>query len=67
MLDLVRYQRQELKEVVGYEMTYCSVPEIMKSEKNRHYELGKYMASMQGSLPADIKKKLRIEHHIREL
>ena len=33
MLELVRYQRQELKEVVGYEMTYCSVPEIMRSEK----------------------------------
>lgn len=67
MLELVRFQSQELKEAVGYEMTYCSVTEIMKSEKNRHYELGKYMASMQGSLSEDIKKKMRIEHHIRGL
>ena len=67
MLELVRFQRQELKEAAGYEMTYCSVPEIMRSEKNRHYELGKYMASMQGSLSEDIKRKLRIEHHIHGL
>lgn len=67
MLELVRYQRQELKEAAGYEMTYCSVPEVMRSEKNRHYELGKYMAAIQGSLPGDIKKKLCINHHIRGL
>lgn len=67
MLELARYQRQELKEAAGYEMTYCSVPEILQSEKNRHYELGKYMAAMQGSLPQNIKKRLRIEHHIRGL
>lgn len=67
MLELVRFQRQELKAAVGYEMTYCSVAEILSSEKNRHYELGKYMASMQGSLSDDMKKKLRIEHHIRGL
>ena len=67
MLELVRYQRQELKEAAGYEMTYCSVPEIMRSEKNRHYELGKYMAAIQGSLPGDIKKKLCINYHISGL
>ena len=67
MVELVRVQGEELKKAAGYEMTYCSVPEILRSEKNRHYELGKYMASMQGSLSEDIKKKLRIEHHIRGL
>lgn len=67
MLELVRYQRQELKEAAGYEMSYCSVSEIMHSEKNRHYELGKYMAAIQGSLPGDIRKKLRINHHISGL
>ena len=67
MLELVRYQRQELKEAAGYEMTYCSVPEIMRSEKNRHCELGKYMAAIQGSLPGNIKKKLCINHHISGL
>ena len=67
MLELVRYQHEEMKEAVGYEMTYCSVPEVMRSEKNRHYELGKYMSSMQGSIPCQIKKKLCINHHISGL
>lgn len=67
MLELVRFQRQELKKTVGYEMSYCSVPEIMRAEKNRHYELGKYMNSMRGSLSSDMKKRLKIEHHIRGL
>lgn len=67
MLELVRYQHQELKEAAGYEMSYCSVPEVLRSEKNRHYELGKYMAAMQGSLPGEIRKKLCINHHISGL
>ncbi|MDD6841811.1 MAG: ISLre2 family transposase [Spirochaetales bacterium] len=67
MLELVRYQRKELKEAAGYEMTYCTVPEVMKSEKSRHYELGKYMAAIQGSLPSQIKRKLCINHHISGL
>lgn len=67
MLELVRFQRQELKEAVGYRMTYSSVPEIMRAEKNRHYELGKYMCAIQGSLPDQIKKKLYLNHHISGL
>lgn len=64
MLELARFQRQGLKEAVGYEMTYCSVPEVMRSEKNRHYELGKYMDSMRGRISDGIRKKLQIEYHI---
>lgn len=67
MLELVRFQRQELKEAVGYEMMYCSVPKIMRSEKNRHYELGKYMDSMRGRMSDGIRKGLQIEYHIRGL
>lgn len=64
MLELVRYQRQRLKKAAGYEMTYCSVQEIMQAEKKRHHVLGKYMASVQGSLSKNIKKKLWLENHI---
>ena len=64
MLELVRYQRQRLKKAAGYEMTYCSVQEIMQSEKKRHHALGEYMASVQGSLSKNIKKKLWLENHI---
>ena len=48
-------------------MSYFSPTEVMKSEKNRHYELGKYMAAIQGTLPSEIKKKLCINHHIAGL
>ena len=67
MLELVKYQRRELKKASGYEMSYCAPVEILRSEKNRHYELGKYMTSVQASIPFDIKKKLCINHHISGL
>lgn len=67
MLELARFQKKELKEAAGYEMSYFSPIEVMRSEKNRHYELGKYMSAIQGSLPSEIKKKLCINHHISGL
>lgn len=67
MLELVRLQRQELKQAAGYEAPYYTVREIIQSEKNRHRDLGKYMASMQGSLSDDIKKKLRLGYRIHGL
>ena len=67
MLELAKFQREELKDAAGYEMSYFSPTEVMKSEKNRHYELGKYMAAIQGTLPSEIKKKLCINHHIAGL
>ena len=67
MLELAKFQREELKDAVGYEMSYFSPTEVMRSEKNRHYELGKYMAAIQGTLPSEIKKKLCINHHIAGL
>jgi len=67
MLELVRYQREELKAASGYEMSYCSVPEVMRAEKNRHYELGKYMASIQGSLPIQVRKVMSMNYHISGL
>lgn len=67
MLKLVRYQRQELKAAVGYEIPYCSVPEVLRSEKNRHNELGKYMTAIQGSMPMQIKKKLWFNQRISGL
>ena len=67
MLELVRYQRQDMKKAAGYEMSYCSPIEILKSEENRHYELGKYMTALQVSVPVQIRKKLILNHHISGL
>ena len=67
MLELVRYLRQDMKKAAGYEMSYCSPIEILKSEENRHYELGKYMTALQVSVPVQIRKKLILNHHISGL
>ena len=67
MLELVRYQKEELPEAVGAERTFFTPTEVMRSEKNRHYELGKYMASIQGSLSNSIKKKPWFNAHLTGL
>ena len=67
MLELVRYQREELPMAAGSEKTFFTPTEIMRSEKSRHYELGKYMASIQGSLPRSIKKQLWFNAHLTGL
>ena len=67
MLELVRYQKEELPAAAGAERTFFTPTEVMRSEKNRHYELGKYMASIQGSLPTSIKKKLWFNAHLTGL
>ena len=67
MLELVRYQKEELPQAVGGEKSFLSPTEVMRSEKNRHYELGKYIASMQGKLSLDVKKRIWFNAHIRGL
>lgn len=67
MLELVQYQKEELPMAAGCEKTFFTTTEIMRSERNRHYELGKYMESMQGSLPCEIKKKLWFNAHLTGL
>ena len=42
MLELVRFQEQEVPKVVGDEYRVISAEEMLRSEKRRHGELGKY-------------------------
>ena len=49
MLELVKYQNQELKEVSGGTAQVLSASEVLDSERNRHSELGKYMETIQHS------------------
>ena len=67
MLELVRYQKEEQPQAVGGEKSFLSPTDVMRSEKNRHYELGKYIASMQGKLSLDVKKRIWFNAHIRGL
>ena len=41
MLELVRYQKQELPLVAGMEEVMCSAEDVMKSERRNRREQGK--------------------------
>lgn len=64
MLELVRKQKQPLKEVSGTEKLY-SVAEIIASERNRNGDLGKYVEAMTYTIPyPQIKKIANFKRHI---
>ena len=67
MLKLVKYQISELPQVSGEERTFFTPTEIMRSEQNRHYELGKYMQSMSASINSGMKKHIWLSTHIAGL
>lgn len=56
MLELVRYQGKELPKAAGMEERILLSSEIIRSERNRHGEIGKYVESMTHSLDDEIKK-----------
>ena len=65
MLDLVRAQKEEeLPKAAGVENEVLSCKEMLKSEKNQHYELGKYMESMNHSVSREVKKWVWFNSHI---
>ena len=66
MLELARYQRQELPKAAEAEseQRYFTTREIIRSEKRRHGELGKYMETIRHSLSLDTKKKVYFNSHI---
>lgn len=56
MLELVRYQEKELPQVAGLENQILLSSEIIRSERNRHGEIGKYVESMTHSIDDEIRK-----------
>ena len=65
MLDLVREQKKELSKAAGAEESdIISSAELLRAEKNKHYELGKYVASISHSVSADVKKYAWFNAHI---
>lgn len=66
MLELARYQRQNLPQAAGAEMynEILSATQICRSEKNRHGELGKYIETISHSLSLDTKKKVYFNSRI---
>ena len=57
MLELVRYQKKELPKAAGTELELISAETVLRSEKNRHGELGKYIEAISRHVSADTKKK----------
>lgn len=64
MLELVRYQKRELPKAAGSEADILSSVEIIRSEKNRHRELGKYVEAIRHSISLDTKKKVYFNEQI---
>lgn len=64
MLELVRYQKEELPKAVGMEYPEISATQILRSEKKQHSMLGKYMESISHSVSLSTKKKAWFQSHI---
>ncbi len=56
MLELVRYQKKEFPKAAGAEYELISSTDIIRSEKNRHGQLGKYVDSITHSMGLQNKK-----------
>ena len=63
MLSLVRYQKKEKPEEEE-EKELLSSAQIIRSEKNRHGEVGKYMESITHSVSEPVKKMAYFNSHI---
>lgn len=64
MLELVRYQKQELPKAVGAEYEILSKDQIQQTERNRHKELGKYTEAISHSMSLHSKKIVYFNGHI---
>ena len=67
MLDLVRYQKKACPEEKKEEEKILSSTQILRSEKSRHGELGKYLERISHSLSRQAKKKVYFQAQIRGL
>lgn len=64
MLELVRYQQEEQPVAAGAEYKVLGSIEIMRSEKSRHGEVGKYTEAIRHSLSFRSKKGICFNTHI---
>jgi len=69
IFELARYQEERLPKAAGSEYDYLpSGTEILRSMKNRHGIIGKYFDAMpKCELPATVRKRITIQHHIADI
>lgn len=64
MLELVRYQKQELPKAAGMEEVICSAKEVLRSERKNRKAQGKYADMPVYTIPyAQIRKIAAIKNH----
>ena len=63
MLELVRYQKKEKPEEEE-EKEILSSTQMIRSEKNRHGDVGKYLESISHSVSEQVKKMAYFNAHI---
>ena len=63
-MELIRYQKRNLPKASGAEYEILSSTEIIKSEKNRRGELGKYVENMNHSISLQNRKIVYFNSHI---
>lgn len=64
MLKLVRYQKREIPKVVGAEYDILRSTDILRSEKNRHGIVGKYVEQISHTMTVHNKKLVYFNSHI---
>lgn len=64
MLELVRFQKQELPMAAGAEDVIFSASQVMHQEKKHHGMLGKYHDAITHSIGIEDKKKIWFQSHI---
>jgi len=64
MLELVRFQKQELPKAAGAEGIRITANDIIVQEKRHHSLLGKYHDAITHSIAIEDKKKIWFQSHI---
>ena len=64
ILELVRYQKKELPKAVGAEYDVLSAESIIRTEKRKHGEIGKYLEMISHSVSLETKKKVFFQSHM---
>lgn len=67
MLELVRYQKEEVPVAAGAEELIYNIRDLLNSEKKRTGNKGKYIELMQHRASNQLQKKVMFQYHIWDL
>ena len=67
MLELVRYQKEEVPVAAGAEEVIYSSKQMLLSERQRKGNAGKYVELIQRKVSNQLQKKIMFQYHIWDL